>query len=170
MVESIKTSISIPKTVLNEADEVAEQLNVSRDALVAMAIEDFVRRHQEVRKGARVINQGDLFWVELADASGTAAGIRHPHVVIQADVFNHSRLRTVVMCGLTSNLKKASLPGNVLLEAGEGNLEKASVVEVSKVSTVWKAELGAFIGRLDEGRLEQILDGIRFVETSYFGQ
>lgn len=68
---------------------------------------------------------------------------------------------------LTSNIQRVSIPGNVLLEAGEANLPRQSVVEVSKVSTLEKSQLGDYIGTLDERRISQILAGMRFVQTSF---
>ena len=115
-----------------------------------------------------VINQGDIYWLRSDMPGGSEAGVSHPQVVIQDDVLNHSRLDTVVFCALTSNLKRASLPGHVLLEPGEANLPKPSVVEVSKVSTLGKAQLGEYIGTLDRRRVEQILAGMRFLQTSFF--
>lgn len=94
----------------------------------------------------------------------------HPHVVVQNDVFNHSRITTVVACALTSNLHRASEPGNILLEAGEGNLPKQSVVVVSQISSVEKARLRERIGSLSDARVEQILAGLRFQQVSFFGR
>ena len=110
------------------------------------------------------IHQGDIYWVAQDGLSGSENGIRHPHVVVQEDVFNRSRIHTVVVCALTTNRKRANLPGNVLLEAGEANLPRQSIVEVSKLSTVDKAQLGEFIGSLTRPRIDQILAGIRFVQ------
>lgn len=115
-----------------------------------------------------IINQGDVYWLQLDDSSDSTPAIPHPHVVVQDNVFNHSRVNTVIVCALTSNLKRASLPGNVLLEPGEGNLIKQSVVEVSKVSSVEKTRLGDYIGSLDERRVNQILAGMRFLQIAYF--
>lgn len=115
-----------------------------------------------------VINQGDIYWVQLDDPSGMEAGIPHPHVVVQDNVFNHSRVHTVIVCALTSNLKRVNLPGNILLEVGEGNLPKQSVVEVSKVWSVDKTQLGEYIGSLTDQRVQQILDGMRFLQRSFF--
>jgi len=98
------------------------------------------------------------------------APYRHPYVVIQEDVLNQSRIHTVVVCALTSNLKQASAPGNVLLEAGETNLPRASVVQVSKVSTVEKTQLNGYIGTLNKQRIDQILDGMRFLQSSYLSR
>ena len=67
-----------------------------------------------------------------------------------------------VACAVTSNLKRAQIAGNVALDAGEGGLAKASVVEVSKVSTVAQAELGDCLGQVSAARVQQILAGLRF--------
>jgi mRNA interferase MazF len=88
--------------------------------------------------------------------------------VVQDDVFNHSRITTVVVCALTSNLHRANEPGNVLLEVGEGNLPRQSVVVVSQISSVDKTCLGERIGSLSDARVEQILDGLRFQQASFF--
>ena len=115
------------------------------------------------------IKRGDVFWVGPDDPRGPAPGYPHPHVVVQDDVFNRSRITTVVVCALTSNLRRAKEPGNVLLEAGEGDLPKRSVVVVSQISSVEKTRLGERIGSLSDSRVEQILAGLRFQQTSYFG-
>jgi mRNA interferase MazF len=107
-----------------------------------------------------VINQGDVFWVDLGEPSGSGPGYRHPHVVIQNNVFNRSRINTVVVCVLTSNLKRAQAPGNVLLEKGEANLPEQSVVNVSQIFTVDKRDLVEKIGTLSHQRVRQILDGL----------
>lgn len=110
-----------------------------------------------------VIRQGDVYWVELGEPSGSEPGYRHPHVVIQNDLFNRSRIRTTVVCLITSRLKRAQAPGNVLLEDGEANLSKPSVVNVSQVYTVNKDELGEKIGSLSETRLREILAGLELL-------
>lgn len=110
-----------------------------------------------------VISQGDVFWVELGEPSGSSPGYRHPHIIIQNNVFNKSRINTVVVCMLTSNLKRAEAPGNVLLDHGEANLPKQSVVNVSQIFTVDKRDLDEKIGTLAPKRMRQILDGVRLV-------
>lgn len=107
-----------------------------------------------------VIQQGDVFWVDLGNPSGSSPGLLHPYVVIQNDVYNRSRLKTVVVCGLTSNLKRAEAPGNVLLETGEANLPKRSVVNVSQIYTLDKDDLIEKIGTLSGERVQEILYGI----------
>lgn len=110
-----------------------------------------------------VINQGDVYWIDLDEPSGSGPGLRHPHVVVQNDLFNHSRLATVVVCLLTTNLRLASAPGNVLLNMGEANLSRQSVVNVTQLYTVDKADLIEWIGVLSENRVRQIVAGIRLL-------
>ena len=114
------------------------------------------------------IYRGDLFWIDSDESRGSIPGITHPHVVVSEDVFNHSRISTVVVCALTSNLSRAKEPGNVLLDVGEGSLAKQSVVIVSQISSVDKNRLGERIGELSAERVEQILDGLRFQQASFF--
>jgi mRNA interferase MazF len=115
------------------------------------------------------IRRGDIFWVEPDESRGAVPGIPHPLVVVQEDVFNRSRIGTVVVCALTSNLNRASEPGNVLLDPGEANLLRQSVVVVAQVSSIRKTQLGELIGTLSEARVEQILAGLRFQQASFFG-
>ena len=110
-----------------------------------------------------MIRQGDLFWVDLGEPSGSGPGLRRPFVVVQNDLFNRSRLATVIMCALTSNLRRAEAPGNVLLAQGEGNLSQDSVVNVTQLFTIDKGELTDRIGRLGNDRVADILRGIRLV-------
>ena len=110
-----------------------------------------------------VIRQGDIFWVDLITPSGSAPGYRHPHVVIQNNLFNQSKINTVVVCALISNLRRAKVPGNVLLSKGEANLKKASVVNISQVATVDKTDLIEKIGTLSPSRVKQIIEGINLV-------
>jgi len=110
-----------------------------------------------------VIRQGDIYWVELEPPVGSEPGNHHPHVVVQNNLFNRSRIRTVVVCALTSNLARAVAPGNVLLDAHEANLPKQSVVNVSQLFTVDKAQLDEYIGTLGSERVREILTGIELL-------
>ena len=108
-----------------------------------------------------VINQGDVYWVEVDEPVGSEPGYIHPHVVVQNNLHNHSRIRTIIVCVITSNLKYADLKGNVLLEQGEANLPKQSIVNASQILTVDKSQLGEYIGTLSRRRIYQVLDGIQ---------
>jgi mRNA interferase MazF len=115
-----------------------------------------------------MISRGDLYWLTTDEDRGAIPAVAHPHVVVQEDAFNQSRIPTVVVCALTSNLHRAHEPGNVLLDEGEGDLEKRSVVVVSQLSSVDKSKLGARIGALSAARVEQVLAGIRFQQAAFF--
>ena len=110
-----------------------------------------------------VINQGDVFWIKLKEPIGSEPGYRHPHVVIQNNLFNRSRINTVVVCVLTSNLKRSKAPGNVLLNKGEANLPKKSVINISQIFTVNKSLLSERIGSLSKSRFLQVLEGIKIL-------
>lgn len=110
------------------------------------------------------INQGEIYWLNLGDDNPFGVEHPHPYVVIQDDVINHSRVETVVLCALTTNMKKVNLPGNVLLENREANLPKQSIVVVSQVVSVEKTALGEYIGTLSEKRIEQIIAGLNLLQ------
>ena len=109
------------------------------------------------------MEQGDVYWVELGEPSGSGPGFIRPAVIIQNNVFNRSRINTVVICMLTSHLQRANAPGNVLLGEGEANLPKQSVVNISQIFTVDKADLIEKIGALSVERLRQIVTGVHLL-------
>ena len=109
------------------------------------------------------IRQGDVFWINLDEPQGSEPGYRHPHVVIQNDLYNGSRIRTVVVCAITSNMQRARDPGNVVLEKGEANLSKDCVVNVTQIFTVDKNWLDEYIGTLSNQKLEKVIEGIRYL-------
>jgi len=117
-----------------------------------------------------MIRQGEIYWIPANALMPSVPGEPHPHIVIQPDALNASRIATTVVCALTSNLARASEPGNLLLDDGEGGLPRRSVAVVSQISTVDKARLAAPIGALSAARIEQIFDGMRFLERAFFAR
>lgn len=109
------------------------------------------------------IRQGDVYWIDLDDPRGSEPGYRHPHVVVQNNLFNVSKIGAVVVCALTPNLKRGEAPGNVLLKKGEANLKKDSVVNITQLVTVDKTDLIEQIGTLSPARVRQIIDGIKLL-------
>ncbi|MDP3502837.1 MAG: type II toxin-antitoxin system PemK/MazF family toxin [Myxococcales bacterium] len=97
------------------------------------------------------VREGEVFWLVAPEAS-----VSHPHVVVEV------RATEIVACALTSNLHRAKELGNVLLEPGEGDLPKQSVVVVSQPVAVSAAHLGGRIGSLSPARLSEIRAGQRF--------
>ena len=107
-----------------------------------------------------MIRQGDIFWADLAEPLGSGPGFRRPVVVLQNDVFNRSRLGTVIVCALTTNLWLAKVPGNVLLDPGEAGLPRQSAVNVSQLVTLDKRLLLENIGTVAPARVREILQGV----------
>ena len=107
-----------------------------------------------------VVSQGDIYWVDLGVPGGSEPAYRHPHIVIQNNLFNASNINTVVVCSLTSNLKRAGSPGNVVLKKGEANLPKKSVVNITQIYTVKKTDLVEKIGTVSRNRINEILAGL----------
>ncbi len=182
----IETTVAMPKALFEQAERVAQQRNLSQAQLFALAVAQFIQHDQGQTLAApnqehtapptpkqptnREISQGELYWLQVAAPGATEAGYPHPHVVLQSDLLNRSRLDTVVVCGLTSNLKRATEPGNILLEVGEANLTRQSVIVVSQLSTVGKTALGEYIGTLSPQRIEQIWAGLRFQQRAFFAR
>jgi mRNA interferase MazF len=110
-----------------------------------------------------VIAQGEVWWADLGEPAGSGPGFRRPVVVVQADAFNRSSLRTVVCVSLTSNLRWTDAPGNVLLPARATGLPRDSVANVSQLVTVDRDALTERTGALSASSLELVLAGIDVV-------
>lgn len=110
-----------------------------------------------------MIAQGEVWWADLAEPSGSEPGFRRPVVVIQSDAFNRSRIATVVCVALTSNLRWADAPGNVVLGARLTGLPKDSVANVSQIVTLDRAALTERTGALPTKKLELVLLGVDIV-------
>jgi len=110
-----------------------------------------------------VIVQGEVWWSDLGTPVGSGPGYRRPVLVVQGDALNRSKISTVLCVPLTSNLKWADAPGNVLLLAKITGLEKDSVANVSQMISLDKETLTERTGKISPKFLEQILDGIDIV-------
>lgn len=106
------------------------------------------------------LSVGNIYWLT------TEGKIAHPHVIFEIEENGNQ----VKVCSITTNQKKIHMPGNVVLEIGEGNLEKESIIEVAKVSTVKISELTNYIGHLSGKRVQEIIAGINFLQKTYFNK
>jgi len=109
------------------------------------------------------MKRGELWWASLPDPSGSGPGFRRPVLLIQSDPFNASRIGTVVVAVLTSNLMLADAPGNVRLSKAESSLSKPSVVNVSQLLTIDRKLLTERVRAIPGPTMRQIDDGIRLV-------
>lgn len=107
-----------------------------------------------------VIAQGEVWWADMGEPIGSSPGFRRPVVVVQSDALNRSRIGTVVCVPMTSNLKWAIAPGNVLLKANLTGLPKDSVANVSLIVALDKDQLTDRSGKLPRRQLEAVLAGI----------
>ena len=110
-----------------------------------------------------VISQGDVWWADLGAPSGSEPGFRRPVVIVQGDPLNRSRTATAVCVPLTSNLRWADAPGNVLLRQRSTGLPRDSVANVSQIITLDRSVLVERVGRLARARLDAVIDGITVV-------
>ena len=110
-----------------------------------------------------VISQGEVWWADLPAPVGSGPGFRRPVAVVQGDDLNRSRIATVVCLPLTSNLRWADAPGNVLLSARLTGLQKDSVANVSQVLTLDRDLLTERVGKLPRAKLELLFTGIDIV-------
>lgn len=107
-----------------------------------------------------VTRQREVWWAELPEPHGSEAGFRRPVVVVQGDRFNRSRISTIVCVPLTSQLRWADAPGNVLLPARSTGLPRDSVANVSLVLAVNRRQLVERAGVISERQIEQLFVGI----------
>lgn len=107
-----------------------------------------------------VAAQGEIWWADLGEPSGSAPGWRRPVIVVQCDALNESRIATTVCVPLTSNLKWADAPGNVLLRPAETGLDRVSVANASSLQTLDKTCLVERVGRLSRRKLDLVFGGI----------
>ncbi len=109
------------------------------------------------------MERGEVWWVELPSPTGSGPGFKRPVVIVQADAFNQSRIKTIVAAIITSNLRLAEAPGNVLVPAAEAGLPKDSVVNVSQIATMDRELLENKCGRLPASVMRSVDEGLRLV-------
>lgn len=109
------------------------------------------------------MQRGEIWWADLPEPSGAAPGYRRPILIIQADAFTQSRIATIVAVSITSNLRLATAPGNVLLRAAESGLSQDSVINVAQIITLDKQALDEHVGHVTATTLTAVEDGIRLV-------
>lgn len=107
-----------------------------------------------------VIEQAEIWWADLDEPVGSGAAFRRPVLVVQCNALNRSRIATVVCIPLTSNLKWADAPGNVLLPRSETGLPQDSVANVSLIVAIDKALLTDRMRKVPRRRFELVLAGI----------
>lgn len=114
------------------------------------------------------MRRGEIRWASLPRPQGSGPGLRRPVLILQSDAFNASRIQTVVAAVITSNLRLADAPGNVLLKRRLTGLPKNSVVNVSQILTLDRSFLSKPVGQLPTARMSYVDDGLRLVLALQF--
>ena len=110
-----------------------------------------------------VIRRGDIYWVDFSPGKGSEPIGRRPGLVVQCDALNESKLNTVVVLAITSNLKFSELPSNVVLAKGEANMPKRCVINATQLKSVDESSLVEKIGSLSQEKMQQVLAGLKLV-------
>lgn len=110
-----------------------------------------------------LIGRGEVWWADFGLPHGSAPALQRPALVLSADSFNRSEIRTVLVAAITTSARLARRPGNVILPAGIGGLDRESIVNVSQLATVDKQQLLERLGKLGAGFMRQIDAGLRLV-------
>lgn len=109
------------------------------------------------------MHRGEIWWASLGEPEGSGPGYRRPVLIVQSDDFNRSRISTVIVVVLTSNIALAQAPGNILLKARHAGLAKDSVVNVSQVITVDKQCLTEKVKKVEPSTMAEVDNGLRLV-------
>jgi mRNA interferase MazF len=109
------------------------------------------------------MRRGEIWWAELPEPIASGPGYRRPVLIIQSNDFTRSRIQTVIAIVLTTNLRLAAAPGNVLVTADDTNLPKDSVVNISQIITVDKSFLAERVSEVDDRIMLLVEDGVRTV-------
>ena len=110
-----------------------------------------------------VVRRGEIWWASLPDPLGSGPGFRRPLIIVQSDAFNRSRISTVIAVVITSNLRLAAAPGNILLPSKTTGLPKDSVANLSQLVTIDKSFLTEKVGKLTAKQMQQIEEKLRLV-------
>jgi mRNA interferase MazF len=109
------------------------------------------------------MQRSEIWWATLPPPVGSSPGGRRPVLILQSDRFNRSRISTIVIATITSNLNLASSPGNVLLPAASSGLYRDSVINVSQIATVDRSQLTEYVGTIPEEMMERVEEGVKLV-------
>jgi mRNA interferase MazF len=113
--------------------------------------------------GLSVMKRGDIWWASLPSPVGSGPGYKRPVLIIQANPFNASRISTVIVAVITSNLALAEAPGNVRIGKSDSGLSEASVVNVSQIITVDRGILSKKVKALSGAAMEKVAEGLKLV-------
>ena len=109
------------------------------------------------------MKRGEIWWASMSNPKGSGPGYRRPVLIVQSNDFNESRINTVIVAVITSNINLAAAPGNVLCKKKQTRLSKDSVVNVSQLYTIDKRFLTERVAGVSEALVKEVEDGLRLV-------
>ncbi len=109
------------------------------------------------------MKRGEIWWASLPQPTESGPGYRRPVLVVQANSFNESRISTVLVAVITSNIKLAKAPGNVRIAKSDSKLSKTSVVNVSQLLTIDRQFLTKRVSSLPQSAMKQVNNGLKLV-------
>jgi len=107
--------------------------------------------------------RGEIWWVEFGIPYGSEIGYSRPVLIVQDDGFNESRIKTIVVLPLTTNLRLVDAPGNVLLRKKESKLSNDSVIVVAQLYAIDRSRFKDRISKITKGTMEQVEIGMKLV-------
>ena len=110
-----------------------------------------------------VVERGEIWWADLPEPKGSMPGYKHPILIIQSDKFNRSELETVIGVIITTNLRLAKMPGNILLLPRQSGLSQDSIVSITQIVSANKSDLLEYVGIISANKMEQIENSLRLV-------
>lgn len=110
-----------------------------------------------------VIERGEIWWADLGEPRGSSPGFHRPVLIIQSDFFNQTLINTVIVSIITTNLRLVNMPGNLSLSPKASGLDKESVINISQLFTLDRADLLEYIGNISAQKMEQVEKGLRLV-------
>ena len=110
-----------------------------------------------------VVERGEIWWANLPEPKGSSPGFRRPILIIQADIFNQTNIKTVIAATITTNADLAKMLGNVSISNRSSGLPQNSVINVTQLFTVDKSLLLEYVGALSARKMQQVDKGLRLV-------
>ncbi len=109
-----------------------------------------------------VVERGEIWWADLPEPRGSMPGYK-PFLIIQSDKFNQSSLETVIGVVITTNLRLAKMPGNILLTPRQSGLPQDSVANLTQIVSANKSDLLEYVGSVSDSKMDQVAKGLRIV-------
>jgi mRNA interferase MazF len=107
--------------------------------------------------------RGEIWWAEFGIPYGSETGFTRPVLIVQDDSFNESRIKTIVVLPLTTNLRLLDAPGNVFIRKKESKLTDNSVIIVTQLYAIDRGRFKEKISKISKETMEQVELGIKLV-------